>query len=143
MVRFKNRYLVFELIWKDGKRDESLGESALLNAFRELVAQNFGDHGLGQALASLQVKYYNPFTGVCVIRCSRDQAREVWVALSMLTDLRNRTAMLHFLAITGTVQNCKRAAQSFTSKAYPSLKIKEKHKSAFAQAEARLKTMEI
>ena len=73
----------------------------MLNAFRELVAQNFGDFGLGQALASLQgrplmqkqfafassqqvktgfrfaVKYYNPFTGVCIIRCSRDQAREV------------------------------------------------------------------
>ncbi|KAK9868193.1 hypothetical protein WJX84_000151 [Apatococcus fuscideae] len=136
MVRFKNRYLVFELIWKDG-------EAALLSTFRDLVAQNFGDHGLGQALASLSVKHYNPFTGVCVIRCSRDQAREVWAALSMLTDLRNRTVMLHFLAITGTVRKCQKAAMDFSSKVYPAIKIKAKHKRAFAEAEARLKSMDI
>lgn len=83
---------------------------------------------------------------------------QVWAALSMLTDLRNRTVMLHFLAITGelparslmhssqikksvhfstfcaagTVQNCKQAAQTFTSRAYPSLKIKEKVNLSFA-----------
>ena len=71
------RYLVFQLVWKDNRLDESLSElkafmasgvcqlcpadtqravdeSNLLTTFRELVGQNFGDHGLGQALASLQ-----------------------------------------------------------------------------------------
>lgn len=26
MVRFKNRYLLFELVWKDGKLDDSISE---------------------------------------------------------------------------------------------------------------------
>lgn len=181
----------------------SAGESALLSTFRDLVAQNFGDHGLGQALASLQgdilpkqqpilassqhnrqgsalqsstitpsLEFVSsaapetkhgryaqmqldvfhlanyPFGALA----SLSFELQVWAALSMLTDLRNRTVMLHFLAITGelparslmdssqfqenvhfstfcaagTVQNCKEAAQTFTSRAYPSLKIKEK-----------------
>ena len=112
MVRFKNRYLLFELVWKDGKLDDSISErggsslalrrsycvlgnlvrkepsllllmsgkvaawscpctacsplppcpcgpvraaeAGLLGAFRDSLQQNFGDHGLGCALASLQ-----------------------------------------------------------------------------------------
>lgn len=26
MVRFKNRYMVFELVWKDGKVDDTISE---------------------------------------------------------------------------------------------------------------------
>ena len=26
MVRFKNRYLLFELVWKDGRLDDSISE---------------------------------------------------------------------------------------------------------------------
>ena len=98
MVRFKNRYLLFELAWKDGKFDDSISElprpvaclssvkgptaapstvacmppvptpprppppaaavpadeAVLLAAFRDSLRQNFGDHGLGTALASFQ-----------------------------------------------------------------------------------------
>ena len=112
MVRFKNRYLLFELVWKDGKLDDSISEqgkgaarlramayrrcqpagkrgrqqcclpsqmaaghhacagrrptaappgahlcadeAVLLAVFRDSLQQNFGDHGLGCALASLQ-----------------------------------------------------------------------------------------
>lgn len=85
-MRYKNRYLLFELLWKDGKLDDSIservrgcrsraaacatvaarhnapsscvfetaGEGVLLGAFRDSLQQNFGDHGLGTALASLQ-----------------------------------------------------------------------------------------
>ena len=118
MVRHKNRYMVFELMWKDGKVDDSIsawvaahtdqrpracapahakraaaalgwggadgcswlrrgagvpaaalpanqprcpagplgrtGEAVLLAVFRESIQQNFGDFGLGSALASFQ-----------------------------------------------------------------------------------------
>jgi ribonuclease P/MRP protein subunit POP5 len=77
MVRFKNRYLLVEMVWKDGRMDTSLNEAALLPVLRDSMAVNFGDHGLGMALASLSVKYYNPLTGLCVVRCSRDQFKEV------------------------------------------------------------------
>lgn len=77
MVRFKNRYVLVELIWKDERLDESLTEGAILAVLRESMATNFGDHGAGIASASLQVKYYNPLTSLCIVRCSRDQLKEV------------------------------------------------------------------
>ena len=77
MVRFKNRYVLVELVWKDGRIDASLNETTLLSVLRESLAINFGDHELGLSLASLQVKFYNPLTGMCVVRCSRDQYKEV------------------------------------------------------------------
>ena len=99
MVRFKNRYLVMEMVWKDGRIDEAVSEcipadsaavpslqsavnvrglcrqrhtlvtdqcpalsvpppaaaeAVLLGAVRDSVQQNFGDYGLGCALASFQ-----------------------------------------------------------------------------------------
>ena len=77
MVRYKNRYLLLELIWKDGKIDLGVSEGSLLGIIRESMQTNFGDYGLGSALASMQVKHYNPITGTCVVRCSREQYRQV------------------------------------------------------------------
>lgn len=76
-MRFKNRYLLLEVVWKDGKTDLAITELALLGVFRESIKQNFGDYGLGLALASVQVKFYNPITNLCIVRSSRDQHRQV------------------------------------------------------------------
>ncbi len=76
-MRFKNRYLVLELWWKDGRAGGGVDEPALLAAFRASLGAHFGAVGLGSALASLTVKYYNPGTGVCVVRCSREEHRQV------------------------------------------------------------------
>ena len=78
-MRFKNRYLLLELVWKDARMDNVLLEPALLARFRESLAANFGDHGVGLALQSLQVKYYYALTGLCIVRCSREQHRQVSV----------------------------------------------------------------
>lgn len=95
MVRFKNRYMLFEVCWKDGRYDDTISEcrkplwhawklmqaaercqrraaasaagtdgpfsplaaeAALLATFRDSLQQNFGDWGLGCALASFQGK---------------------------------------------------------------------------------------
>ena len=78
-MRFKNRYLLLELVWKDARMDNVLLEPTLLARFRESLAANFGDHGVGLALQSLQVKYYHALTGLCIVRCSREQHRQVSV----------------------------------------------------------------
>ncbi len=96
MVRFKNRYMLFEVCWKDGRYDDTISEcrkppwhawtlmqaaercqrraaaaaagtdgplsslaaeAALLATFRDSLQQNFGDFGLGCALASFQGKF--------------------------------------------------------------------------------------
>ena len=77
MVRFKNRVLLVELIWKDGRIDETLTEANIQSVLRESIALNFGDYGLGICLASQQVKYYNPLTNLCIVRCGREQYKGV------------------------------------------------------------------
>jgi RNase P/RNase MRP subunit POP5 len=48
MVRFKNRYLVLEVLWADGKCDESITTSSFAAAIRDSLAVNFGDYGVGR-----------------------------------------------------------------------------------------------
>lgn len=48
MVRFKNRYFLFEIVWEGGERPPvELHESVVLNAVRESIRTNFGDYGNG------------------------------------------------------------------------------------------------
>ena len=56
MVRFKNRYLLTEWRWHDGRVDESLTESVILGILRQCVAVNFGDIGAGAALSRWRSK---------------------------------------------------------------------------------------
>jgi hypothetical protein len=37
MVRFKNRYFLFELAWDDGRVDEALGTGDVFKALRDAV----------------------------------------------------------------------------------------------------------
>ena len=76
MVRFKNRYLLVEVVWKGGRPDAGLSEAVLLGLFRESLTENFGDHLAGLEQAALQVKFYSPVTSLCVVRCGRDHHRE-------------------------------------------------------------------
>ena len=54
MVRFKNRYLLFEMVWKDGRVDDSLTDANVASAIRDSVGINFGDVGFSRALGSFQ-----------------------------------------------------------------------------------------
>lgn len=76
-MRLKNRYLLLELKWKDGRCDESMQESTIQSAIRDSISINFGDYGLALSAGSLHVKYFNPLTNMCIVRCSREQLQEV------------------------------------------------------------------
>ena len=91
MVRFKNRYLLTEWRWHDGRVDESLTDSVILGILRQCVAVNFGDVGSGAAHSSVAVKYWNATTGLGVVRCGRDVHREVWCGMTLLRDVKGRS----------------------------------------------------
>lgn len=113
MVRFKNRYLLFELVWADGRAAEEAaagGEQVLLGVVRDSLAACFGDAGCGSALASLQVKYCNPVTGLVVLRCGREEHRAVWGAVTLLGSVRGRLVLPRLLHVGGTLRSCVRAA---------------------------------
>ena len=52
-MRFKNRYFLCELIWEDGKIDESLNGYDIFRAARDSLQLNYGDFSVGSLSVSL------------------------------------------------------------------------------------------
>lgn len=143
MVRFKNRYILAELVWRDRKIDESFGEAAILQVLRDSIEVNFGDFGLGQALSSLQVKYYNCYTQLCVIRCSRDGYRQVWAAMTMVTDINHRAVLLRLLHLSGTIGCCKEMAMKLNSLLVERSKLGRHQAGQAAALQQRITSLEL
>jgi hypothetical protein len=100
-MRFKNRYLLAEVVWDDGRVDETLSTNSLYHAIRDALVKHFGDWGLACVLQSFQgtphllmfaslhfaltpgylhvcvVKYFNHLTNLCIIRSGRDHHQMV------------------------------------------------------------------
>ena len=53
MVRFKNRYLLCEIRWEDGKFDPNVRNKDIYDAIRDSIGVNFGDYGTGVITSSL------------------------------------------------------------------------------------------
>ena len=54
MVRFKNRYMLFEMIWTLNEYvDESLSGSEVNRVIKDAVVSGFGDFGMGNVIGSL------------------------------------------------------------------------------------------
>ncbi|KAL6078490.1 Ribonuclease P/MRP protein subunit POP5 [Balamuthia mandrillaris] len=111
MVRFKNRYILVELRWREPATvDPSLDSGKILRALRNQISNDFGDWGLGAVSQSLQVKYFNHQTNMCIIRCPRDHYQMVWSALTLMTALNERPLILASLHVAGTIRSCQKAA---------------------------------
>mmetsp|Transcript_2310 Transcript_2310/g.6753 ORF Transcript_2310/g.6753 Transcript_2310/m.6753 type:complete len:142 (+) Transcript_2310:288-713(+) len=121
MVRFKNRYLLLEVLWKDGKVDTGIDKQEMLTALRLSMRENFGFHGLGSVLTSLQVKYFNPTTNLLILRCDRDQTRKVWCSATLLTQIQHRTMMMRLVHQGGTLKSCQEAAIKYNEEVLKSL----------------------
>ena len=118
MVRFKNRYLLTEWRWHDGRVDDSLTDSVILGILRQCVAVNFGDAGSGAAHSSVAVKYWNATTGLGVVRCGRDVHREVWCGMTLLRDVKGRSVTVRVLHNGGTLRSSQAAALRHSREAY-------------------------
>ena len=121
MVRFKNRYLLAELWWHDGRVDDSLNDAVLLGLLRQSVALNFGDVSAGAALSSIALKYWNPVTGLAIVRCGRDLHREVWASMSLMREIKGRSVLVRVLHNGGTLRSSQEAAKAHSSRAYERL----------------------
>jgi RNase P/RNase MRP subunit POP5 len=115
----------------------------LLGAVRDSLQLNFGDHALGSALISLQVKVYNPLTGLCAIRCSRDEYRKIWCSLTLLTEIRHRVVAIRLLHLTGRMESCKEAGKLCENAAIKGLRLSEKQMKLHSEAVERLELMEL
>lgn len=109
MVRFKNRYLLFEIDWEDGKIDKELNVGALYTCFRGSVETNFGEVGLA-AMASLSLKYFDPVSSFGIVRVSRDHYRWLWASLTLTRIIHKRVCAIRILHTAGTLCSAQRRA---------------------------------
>jgi ribonuclease P/MRP protein subunit POP5 len=112
MVRFKNRYLLVEFRWHDGRVDATLTDAVVLGAIRQAVAHDFGDVGAGAAAAGLAVKYWSATTSLAVVRCGRDAHRRVWASMTMLRDVKGRAVVARVLHNASTLRSSRAATRS-------------------------------
>ncbi|KAK1682402.1 hypothetical protein QYE76_043250 [Lolium multiflorum] len=113
MVHFKNRYMVME-VFIDVSRGEVdpviLTQFNITKVIRDSIQLNFGECGLAASLGSLQVKYVNPLTKLCVIRVSREDHQKVWAAITMVRSIGKIPVSFNLLDVSGTIRACKKAA---------------------------------
>ncbi|TPX41646.1 hypothetical protein SeLEV6574_g05984 [Synchytrium endobioticum] len=107
-MRFKNRYLLFELAYADDKYvDESLHAGIIAAIIRDSVQLNFGDYGIGILGGAIAIKYFSPHTGIGILRAPRDHYQLAWAALTLVTQVKKKSAMLRVLHLGGTIKQCQ------------------------------------
>jgi len=104
MVHFKNRYMVME-VFIDAGRGESdpviLTQFNVTKVIRDSIQLNFGECDLAASLGSLQVKYVNPVTKLCIIRVSREDHQKVWTAITMVRSIGKIPVSFNLLDVSG------------------------------------------
>ncbi|CAN6248014.1 unnamed protein product, partial [Urochloa humidicola] len=113
MVHFKNRYMVMEVFIDAGKGEYDpviLTQFNITKVIRDSIQLNFGECGLAASLGSLQVKYVNPVTKVCIIRVSREDHQKVWTAITMVRGIGKIPVSFNLLDVSGSIRACKTAA---------------------------------
>lgn len=116
MVRFKNRYLLCLIDTEHGKDGDimELQPRDLLTAIRSSLSTNFGDFAVGQSMSSLAIKLWSPALAMCIIRCSRDNFKTVWAAISLIVEISSfqRMGRLRFTVVHvgGTIRACQKSA---------------------------------
>lgn len=106
MVGFKNRHVVME-VFLDPNRELVDCDPIILTRFnvseaiKDNILVNSGDSGLASMLGSLQVKYVNHITKVCVIRASREDYQKVWSAITLVRSIGNCPVLFNLLNLSG------------------------------------------
>ncbi|CAN6227558.1 unnamed protein product, partial [Urochloa humidicola] len=113
MVHFKNRYMVMEVFIDAGRGEQDpviLTQFNITKVIRDSIQLNFGECGLAASLGSLQVKYVNPVTKLCIIRASREDHQKVWAAITMVRCIGKIPVSFNLLDMSGSIRACKKAA---------------------------------
>jgi len=110
MVRFKNRYLLCEIFWEDGKIDESLLTTTIVAILKASLELNFGEFACGTQIQTMQIKYFNPLTNIFIIRATRTHFRMVWGAITFITNIDGRAASIRVIHVGGSIKSCQKAA---------------------------------
>ncbi|KAJ7069709.1 hypothetical protein C8F01DRAFT_1113671 [Mycena amicta] len=143
MVRFKNRWLLLELIpVADSNTSSPLDGQKIWAAIRQSILTNFGDVGWGSLGLSMAVKYYSPMTNVCIIRVGREHHKTAWAAVTLLTTIEGRRYIPNVIHLSGTIKHTQLAAISHNREVVARFRAQAKTASAYQDSyDDRLQTI--
>ncbi|AGO12025.1 AaceriADR362Cp [[Ashbya] aceris (nom. inval.)] len=134
MVRLKSRYVLFEILYPPVDADDSydalclrsskdiqlryrqmsspvITHKSIMQELRKVLQTNFGDYGMAQATAILQVKYFSNKTSTGILRCSREHYQLVVMALMLMKRIDTITDIIvNPVKVSGTIKKIERYA---------------------------------
>ncbi|XP_022141762.1 probable ribonuclease P/MRP protein subunit POP5 [Momordica charantia] len=128
MVRYRNRYLILEVIL-DPEKDFATDDSIIITqyniskAIKDSILLNFGECGFASTLGSFQVRYVNPITKLCIIRTSKEDYQKVWAAITMVRTIGNCPVLFNLLDLNGNTRACKNTALRFEELKFEQYKL--------------------
>ncbi|KAJ6250248.1 ribonuclease p/mrp protein subunit pop5 [Anaeramoeba flamelloides] len=115
MVRVKFRYLLGHVRWQTATKMNSLDISGIYHYLKNSVKLNFGEYAICRLGWTLNVKQYNPLTGLFIVRCSRSQMRQVWLSLTLLDEINSQKCAISIIHSAGTIRSCNLQAIKHTN----------------------------
>ncbi|KAJ1831419.1 RNA-binding protein pop5 [Coemansia sp. RSA 2706] len=117
MVRFKNRYVCFEVLFDPALagsdasgQQPSFTARVIYGVVRDSVKLNFGDSGLGLVLSGMQVRHFGAHSCMGILKVPRDHCKMVLSALALITHVHKHPCAVRVRHVSGTIKKCQRAA---------------------------------
>jgi ribonuclease P/MRP protein subunit POP5 len=114
MVRLKHRWLLVEILYPNetstvpfSAPSHNVTTKILLDALRQQISYNFGDHGNGLVSSSLSIRYFSGATSTGIIRVARDHFRMIWAALTFIKELGGRECVITVRRVSGTIKKAE------------------------------------
>ncbi|XP_060083219.1 ribonuclease P/MRP protein subunit POP5-like [Ylistrum balloti] len=122
MVRFKNRYLVCEVVYTGSrKKTSTFTELELYKCIRDSVIKSYGDYGYGVLKSSLSLKHWNKASNIVLIRAKRGSHAMVQSAITFVRKICSTDACFNTLHIGGTIRSCYKFLVHHHQRQLPSL----------------------
>ncbi|KAK1118415.1 hypothetical protein K0M31_015114 [Melipona bicolor] len=133
MVRFKNRYILFEINFGDNsKKPVQLKVTALHNAIQQKVQQLYGDFGIAAIKAGFSAKYCNAHTKIAIVKSRHGPHKFLINAIPIIKDIAGRLVSVKILYVGATIKHCflfiKKFQQQKLEQAWNTLKTETERK---------------
>lgn len=115
MVRFKRRYVLFEVNPSGGERLDHLKitEKHITQALRDAVQALYGDFGLGSIVKSLYMKRFTPVTRLGIVSCQRGQHALLTSSLATVKKIKDLNCSIRIVYLSGTIRGCLRKLEEY------------------------------
>lgn len=106
-MRIKVRYILARISYPDEQPDTTINVASISKALQLTLQYQFGVWGSSMGRSNFHVRYYNLFTGICIIRVPRQAVYSVAYSLANMSKLHSQSCQISILHISGTIKKCQ------------------------------------